>query len=157
MLDEEHVLLAFKQFAAQVAVDERLAMDLDVRVQREVVFGQLLFQLRAKVLSDDLPPERLTARQRVMYEVPTSTWQMWKKRHAHHWYARRLVARWPVRYAPDPDGCGTEVVCTFDLERYRLYPRARVQVPHDRFGVEVLTHSIRGPWWQAGGDRHADA
>ncbi|MFF9310132.1 hypothetical protein ACF1BS_04395 [Streptomyces sp. NPDC014748] len=152
MLDEEHVLLAFKQFAAQVAVDECLAMDLDVRVQREVVFGQLLFQLRAKVLSDDLPPERLTARQRVTYEVPISTWQMWKKRHAHCWYARRLVARWPVRYAPDPDGRGTDAVCTFDLERYRLYPRARVQLPSDSFGMDVRAHSIHGPQWRFEGD-----
>ncbi|MGW4889621.1 hypothetical protein [Streptomyces murinus] len=153
MVDEERrVLLAFKQFAAQVAVDEHLATDLDVRVHREVVFGQLLYQLRAKVLSDDLPPEHFTARQRVAYEVPASTWQMWKKRHAHRWYARRLVARWPVRYELDPDGRGTDAVCTFDLERYRLYPRARVQLPRDRFGVEVLAHSVQDVRWALGED-----
>ncbi|WDO09924.1 hypothetical protein ME763_32045 [Streptomyces murinus] len=151
MFDEERVTLAFKQFAAQRLVGEEILMDLDVRVQREV-FGQLLFQLRAKVLSDDLPPEHFTARQRVAYEVPASTWQMWKKRHAHRWYARHLVARWPVRYEPDPDGRGTDAVCTFDLERYRLYPRARVQLPPERFGVEVLAHSIRDVRWALGED-----
>ncbi|MFB7596923.1 hypothetical protein [Streptomyces sp. NPDC056160] len=154
--DDARVTLAFKQFAAQTAVAEDIAMDVGVHVQREV-FGQLLYQLRAKVLADDLPPEQLTARQRVTYEVPASTWQMWKKRHSDRWYARHLVARWPIRYEPDPDGRGTDAVCTFDLERYRLYPRARVQLPPDRFGVEVRAHSIRGPWWQFEGDASADA
>jgi hypothetical protein len=151
VLDEERVMLRFKQFALQWAVAEELLLDLDVAVRRDDFFGHYLFQLRTKVLSDDLPPEHFTARQHITYEVPASTWQMWKKRHAHRWYARRLVDRWPVRYEPDPEGRGTEAVCTFDLERYRLYPRARVQLPPDRFGVEVLAHYIRGPQWQVEG------
>lgn len=149
--DDASVTLAFKQFAAHTAVSEDVAMNLDVSVQREV-FGQLLFQLRAKVLADDLPPKEFTARQHITYEVPTSSWQMWKKRHARRWYARRLVARWPVRYEPDPDGRGTDAVCTFDLERFRTYPRARVQLPPHQFGMPVLAHTIRGPWWQYDGD-----
>lgn len=81
-----------------------------------------------------------------------STWQAWKKRHANRWYARRLVARWPVRYEPDPDGRGTTAVCTFDLERYRTYPRARVQLPHDQFGQAYLAHGIRNVRWDLEGD-----
>ncbi|MFI5973565.1 hypothetical protein [Streptomyces sp. NPDC051452] len=150
MLNEERVTLAFKQYAMQFAVAEELLLDLDVSVQREVLFRQFLFQLRTRILADDLPPQRLTQRTRVPYEVPASTWQMWKARHARRWYARRLVARWPVRYEPDPDGRGTEAVCTFDLERYRIYPRARVELPRDRFGMEVLAHGIRNIRWSAG-------
>ncbi|MFJ6841393.1 hypothetical protein ACIQRE_01850 [Streptomyces griseoluteus] len=147
MIDTSRVELRFRQFAAQMAMDEHLGIDLDVNVLREEIFGHLLFQLRARVLSDDLPPQRLTARQRVTFEVPASTWQMWKARHGRRWYARRLVARWPVRYEPDPDGRGTEAVCSFDLERYRLYPRARVVLPPDQFGMAVHAHTLRGPWW----------
>lgn len=145
----DQIALTFKRYAAQVAVDEEVFFhDLDVRVQPEV-FGHLLFQLRTKILTDDLPPEQFTARDRVTFEVPTSTWQMWKKRHAHRWFARRLVARWPVRYELDPDRRGTDAVCTFDLERWRAYPRARVQLPPGQFGAPVLFHAIRDLRWDA--------
>lgn len=142
----ETITLNFKQFAAQVAMEDIPLHGLDVRVQREA-FGQLLYQLRARVLTDDLPPQQLTKQTRVTYEVPASTWQMWKKRHAHRWYARRLVDRWPVRYELDPDGRGTNAVCTFDLERWRAYPQAKVQIPEDRFGRPVLFHTIRDLRW----------
>ncbi|MET7776286.1 hypothetical protein ABZU94_10590 [Streptomyces mirabilis] len=147
MFDEQRVTLSFKQYAQQFAVAEELLLDLDVAVRREDLFGHVLFQLRTRILADDLPPIRLEKSTRVPYEVPASTWQMWKKRHARHWYARRLVARWPVRYEPDPDGRGIDAVCTFDLERYRLYPRAKVQLPADRFGLKTHAHSIRDLRW----------
>ena len=146
----ERVTLRFKQYAQQVAVAEELLLDLDVAVRQEDIFGPVLFQLRTRILADDLPPMRLTKSTRVLYEVPASTWQMWKCRHGRRWYARRLVARWPVRYEQDPNGRGTDAVCTFDLERYRTYPRARVHLPRDRFGMEVLAHGIRNIRWTAG-------
>lgn len=149
MNDETHIALTFKRYAQQFAVDEELFLDLDTSVQRDF-FGQCLYRLRAKILSDDLPPEQFTARHYVTYEVPASTWQMWKKRHACRWYARKLVARWPVRYEPDPEQRGRDAVCTFDLERYRIYPHARVQLPTDRFGGAVLAHSIRNLRWDEG-------
>ena len=151
MIDESSMVLTFKRYTQQFLVNEELMLDLDVSVQREV-FGQYLFQLRARILADDLPPEKLTKRTRVPYEVPASTWQMWKKRHAHRWYGRRFVARWPVRYEPDPDGRGADAVCTFDLERYRTYPQARVQLPHDPFGPAYRAHGIRNIRWDLGED-----
>ena len=142
----ESVALTFKTYAQQFMVSEDLALDLDVHVQRDL-FGNFLYGMRVKILSDDLPPEEFTAPRHVTYEVPASTWQMWKKRHARRWYARRLVARWPVRYELDPERRGTDAVCTFNLERYRTYPRARVQLPRDRFGMAVLAHGIRDVRW----------
>lgn len=152
--DESRVALTFKQYAQQYVADEELLLNLDASVQRGL-FGQYLYQLKARVLADDLPPEQFTARHHVRYEVPASTWQMWKKRHAHRWYARRLVARWPVRYEPDPDFRGTDAVCTFNLERWRAYPRARVHLPQDRFGAPVLVHAIRDLRWTSEGQRDA--
>ncbi|WAZ20210.1 hypothetical protein STRCI_001311 [Streptomyces cinnabarinus] len=158
MIDEPTVTLTFKRYALQFLADEEVFLDLDVSMQREI-FGQYLFQLRTKLLADDLPPHMLTQRTRVPFEVPASTWQMWKKRHACRWYARRMVARWPVRYEPDPDGRYADAVCSFDLERFRTYPQARVQLPRDQFGMAVLAHGIRNVRWSVLGreDGHADA
>lgn len=146
-MSTETVALAFKTFASQVAVSEEFLYGADVRVQQDVVFDQLMYQLRTKILTDDLPPQEFTARDRVIFEVPASTWQMWKKRHVGRWYARRLVARWPVRYEPDPDGRGADAVCTASLERWRAYPRARIQLPPERYGDPVLFHSVRDIQW----------
>lgn len=149
MIDENSIALTFKRYAMDFAADQELFLDLDVSVQQQF-FGQYLFRFRTQILADDLPSEQLTQRTRVPYEVPASTWEMWKKRHAHRWYARRLVARWPVRYEPDPDGRGTDALCKFDLERYRTYPQAQVQLPHDRFGQAYLAHGIRNVRWDLG-------
>lgn len=146
MFDESRVELTFKAFAQRFAVEEGLTLDMDVTMQREI-FGHFALQFRTKLLADDLPPEHFEARTHVRYEVPASSWQMWKKRHAQRWYARRLVARWPVRYEPDPDGRGTDAVCTFDLGRFRSYPQARVQLPRDTFGRAVLGHVIQNVNW----------
>ncbi|MFF0139717.1 hypothetical protein ACFYRN_25095 [Streptomyces sp. NPDC005227] len=149
-MTEEALVLAFRQYAARAQVDAELLADADVRVQH-TVFDRVLFELRTRVLVDALPPQTVTSRRRVAFEVPASTWQMWKKRHAASWYGGRLVARWPVRYELDQDGRGTDAVCTLDLERFRAYPRARVQLPKDRFGPEVFSHVLRGPSWRIGG------
>lgn len=144
--EQSRIELRFKRYAQQFTVDQDFLLGVDASI-RDDFFGHCLFQLKTKILTDDLPPETFTARDRVVYEIPASTWQMWKKRHAHRWYVRRLVARWPVHYAPDPDGRGTDAVCTFNLERYRTYPRARVALPQDRFGAPVYVHAIRDLRW----------
>jgi hypothetical protein len=144
--ETEAIALTFKKYAQQFIVEEDFLLDVDTSIRNDF-FGHCLVQLRTRILSDDLPPETFTAHQHVTYEIPSSTWQMWKKRHGHRWYARRLVARWPVRYEPDPEGRGADAVCTFDLERYRTYPRARVPMP-ERFGPTVLVHAIRDVQWR---------
>jgi hypothetical protein len=151
--DIEQVELKFKRFVGMFAVAEDLLFDMDVSVNTPDFFGhQVVVQVTAKILTDSLPPEHFTARQQITYEVPSSVWQMWKQRHAGRWYAAWLVRRRPVRYEPDPDGRGTTAVCTFDLARYRTYPRARVQLPADSFGTVVYNHQILGPWWRSDGE-----
>lgn len=142
----DELTLAFKKYAQQFTVDEGVFFDVDVAVQREM-FGHFAVQFRARILADDLPPETFAARQHIVYEIPASTWQMWKKRHARRWYARRLVARWPVRYEPDLDRRGVDAVCTFNLERWRSYPQARVHLPQAQYGSPVRVHAIRDLRW----------
>jgi hypothetical protein len=146
-LSTDAVSLDWKRFYSQMAVAEEFLADAEVSAAQDYVLGNLVYRLRAKILTDDLPPEEFTAQTSVTFEVPASTWQMWKKRHASRWYARRLVARWPVRYEPDPDGRGTTAVCTASLARFRAYPRAKVALPPDRFGRAVLFHAVRDLRW----------
>jgi hypothetical protein len=147
--ETDRLVLIFKQYVQHFAVSEDLLLDFDVAALPDFLFGQVTFQFRTKILADDLPPVTLTERHRVRYEVPASTWQMWKMRHGRRWYARWLVTRWPVRYEPDPAGRGADAVCTFNLERYRTYPRVRVQLPPGQYGRPYLAHAIRGVCWSA--------
>lgn len=150
----EHIELVAKRYAAQFAVDEHLLFGIDVAVQPEAFLGAFAIQFRTQLLTDELPPERFTARQHVTFEVPASTWQAWKQRHGRRWYARWITERWPARYAPDPEGRGADAVCTIELARYRTYPQARVALPAQQFGPVVYRHVIHGPWW--GDDRRED-
>jgi hypothetical protein len=104
--DSSEIILTLKKFIAHQTVDMNILCDIGIDTASHFMSDQLAAVLKARVHADDLPPETFTARDRVTYEIPASTWQMWKKRHAHRWYARRLVARWPVRYELDPDRRG---------------------------------------------------
>jgi hypothetical protein len=123
----EQIELHFRQYTAQQVIDEGILFDVEPRVIDSVWQG-LVFGLKAHILSDHLPPERVRESVRVAYQVPSSTWQMWKKRHAGSWYARRLVERWPVRYETDPDGRGEIATCEISLERFQIYPESRLRV-----------------------------
>lgn len=138
--------LTMKRYAAMFRVSEDLLFDVDAAVQQDF-FGFSVAQFRTKILTDELPPERFTARERIAFEVPASTWQAWKAWHGHRWYARWIADRWPVRYALDPHARGAYAVCTFDLARYRTYPQARVALPPSQFGPVVYRHAITGLRW----------
>jgi hypothetical protein len=114
--------LHFKRYVQHTAMDRDIYYELDARVI-EQIWGDLLFGLQARLLTDQLPPETVSQRKWVPFKVPASTWQMWKKQHADSWYARRLVNRWPVRY----DGSGAWAECTLSLERFLAYPESRVR------------------------------
>lgn len=145
-LSAEKIDLKFRQFVARTSVAKELAfLGQGVLDVQEEAFHSLLFQLRAAVLTEELPPETFTATGHVTFEVPASTWQMWKMRHATCWYARRLVARWPVRYEEDPGGRGADLACTASLDRWRTYPYSRVL--QDHFGAPVHAHTIRDIRW----------
>lgn len=143
----EQYELRFKKFAHQQMVAMELLLEPEASIAVDMVMDTAVMRLTTRVLADDLPPEHFEARQYIAYEVPSSTWQAWKARHARRWYAAWLVRRRPVRYELDPDGRGINAVCSFDLLRFRAYPQARIERPRDRFGQATLHHMIQGPWW----------
>lgn len=142
---EKHQL-RWQQCAQQIVLDEGLFLRPEISlVERREVLGQFLLRMVTHILTDELPPETVRQSTFLKHEVPASTWQMFKKRHADSWWLRRLVARWPVEYVQDWDGRGTQAICEFDLRQYHTYPRANIV--HDRLGSPVLKIAIGSPRW----------
>lgn len=125
------------------AVTPEFAETVRPEIVRREVWGQLVYALRAKVLADQLPPERETAEKTFRFPVPASPWQQFKGLHAETWWLRWLVRRRPVRTV-DHVFRGELVV---DLTRHRTYPEARISA--DRMGssyrVAILNASAN--WW----------
>lgn len=143
------VTMEFKRFAQQIAVDAGVMAEMNISVSQDDAYNflrdQVMVRMVTKLLTDDLPPEHIEKSTHVAVEIPTSTWQMWKLRHGKRWYARKLVARWPVKYGPHPEGRKVMATCEFDLARYRAYPQARVQSP--TLGNAVMFHTIENIRW----------
>lgn len=143
MNESEEIEARFKRYVLTQAADRDFMFDVEPSMHEEF-WGGMVFRLKAILLSDDLPPEEIEEREFVRYEVPSSTWQAFKKRHASSWYLKRLVARHPVRYEPDPDGRGECAVCTVRLERYRIYPESRLR--ERDHGAAVRLHRATTDW-----------
>jgi hypothetical protein len=142
MTDEfERTVLRYKQYAQQILIDGEAFYEADPVFMRDA-FGDILFRMQANILTDSLPPERYREFYAVVNDIPASVWQAWKKFHAPAWF----TARYPVRYISDPDGRHQIATCEFDLERSRIYPKAK-PMPRS-FGDAVFVHTITEPrWW----------
>lgn len=151
-MEHERVAMQFRKFGQQIAVDAGIMAELNISVSQDAAMSwmrdEIMVRVMAKFLTDDLPPETVVKSTRVDVEIPTSTWQMWKLGHADKWYARRLVKRWPVQYGPHPEGRQVTATCEFNLERYRAYPKARVESPV--LGNAVMFHTMRDVRWYPG-------
>jgi hypothetical protein len=146
----EQFELGFKQYAHQMAIAEDVFRHLEFSATHDHLYDTIILGIRARVLSDDLPPERLTQRRYFSYSVPASTWQMWKhlRRENPRW--QWLISRHPVRYVRD--GRGEQVEVSFDLERFRLYPHAKVRPSDGRFGKVVFAHEVTNLNWRRDDD-----
>lgn len=142
------VELEFKRFAQQIAVDAGIMAEMEMRVGQggyDFLRDQIMVQMVTKLLTDDLPPEKVKQSTRVDVNEPASTWQMWKRNNRGKWYTKwwldKWLAKWPVRTRTYQKVAH----CEFDLERYRAYPQARVAAPV--LGRAVQFHTIRNINW----------
>lgn len=65
------------------------------------------------------------------YDVPNSTWQMFKSRHYNSWWLRWFVNRHPVRYDTHVDHTPVEVTS------YMTYPEAQYNLVNSRLGRPI--------------------
>lgn len=142
--------LEWKHFAHQVMVDADLLLEPEFSVNQDgyhFLRDEIAVRMRTRILTDELPPEKITRSTAVEFHEPASTWQMWKRNNHGRWYTKGwlpwLLTRRPVK---------TRVVkknahCTFDLMRYRTYPEAQYRASDFRLGRAVFQHMIGSPVW----------
>lgn len=82
-------------------------------------------KLTTDVLADKLPPVEIDRKTKAFFWFPESPFQHWKSKHAHTSWLGWFVRRWPVRHAEHV----REVRLIVNLQRFRTYPEASIQVP----------------------------
>lgn len=140
MSDVDNNTLDWLKVGATKRVSPEFAQTLNAQIMPNPVWDGLLYTLTAKVLAEQLPPSQVTETKRFDFDVPASPWQAYKNTHADRWWMRRLVRRRPVRmitYTRD-------VTLTVDLDRYCLYPQAKV-LP-DTYGRPVRVADVSSRW-----------
>lgn len=146
--------LEWKNFGLQMMVDMNLMLEPEFMVRQDgydFIRDQITVAMRTKILTDNLPPETVSASKGVLFHEPASTWQMWKRNNQGHWYTWKWLdawlKKWPIQYVQ------TERVATLEvnLERFRSYPEAQYRASDFRLGKAVLMHNMSNPWWDLSG------
>jgi hypothetical protein len=118
----ETFTLEWLKLAAQRRVSAEFAESVTPAVYRDTLWGDLVHQLTARVLADQLPPETVTDEHTFVFPVPGSPWQQFKATHADSWWLRWLTKMRPPTYVKHYRNGSL----TVDLRRYHIYPQARV-------------------------------
>jgi hypothetical protein len=122
------------------------SMRADVQPVIDIIADDVLFFFEARVLREDLPPERIEA-STVVEASPTcprpATWRdHWKLTHGHRWPVRWWVCRHPARIVEVPLTVRWKVRHAVSGDRFRLYPHADIRV-RDTLGAGYLNVPIR--------------
>lgn len=105
-------------------------------VSADVLSDQLMHRFEALVLSDHIADDTYAAT--TWFKFPTTTWQMFKSRHASSWWLGWLVRRRPVQVTLDRRTVEVEV------KRYLLYPEANLVSPS--LGRPVIYETTSERW-----------
>lgn len=149
-LSSHKVTMELKRFAQAIAIDAGIMAEMSLHVDDrgyDFLRDQVTVRMVTKLLTDDLPPENVRQSTRIDVHEPASTWQMWKRNNQGKWYTKGWLP-WLLKRRPVKTRTYQKLVhCDFNLERYRAYPRARVQAPV--LGNAVMFHTIRDVrWWE---------
>lgn len=145
------VTMELRRFAQAIAIDAGIMAEMSLYVDQDNAYDflrdQVTVKMVTKLLTDDLPPENVRQSTRIQVHEPASTWQMWKRNNHGKWYTKGWLP-WLLKRRPVKTRTYEKLAhCEFNLERYRAYPRARVQSPV--LGNAVQFHTIRDVrWWE---------
>lgn len=145
--------LEWKNFAYRMMVDMNLMLEPEFMIRQDgydFLRDQMMVAMRVKVLTDNLPPEKVTKSTTVRVEEPASTWQMWKRNNQGRWYTKWWLAKWLEKWPVIMTGHDKRVTMSVNLERFRAYPEAQYRPSDFRLGSRaVLMHAVSPvEWWQ---------
>ncbi len=99
--------------------------------------------IRARVLAEQLPPEKVERTETVEFEHPATWWEMFRDTYRDRWWMAWSVRRRPVRTLTRTRGVRLEV----SLRRFRTYPRATVTIPELGTPVHVAFTEEKAVRW----------
>lgn len=132
-LTPERRTLMQRKVAMQHAVSRRARLE----VHEDQILGQLVYRLEDYVLAEKLVGDTKTVHCLSAWEVPTSTWQYFKQRHAESWWLGWLVRRRPVVLDHELQERDHEVT----FERYATYPESILELPE--LGRPVIVEEFK--------------
>ncbi len=87
--------------------------------------SELVSKVVVKVLTAQLPPERVEESTLVEFRRPATWWEHFKETYQDRWWLRRLVLRWPVRWEREQ----RVVRVVVDMTRVLAFPKADIRPP----------------------------
>lgn len=123
----------------RVKVNQRIgraaAQQLDVRMLRDVLTGDLVAELQTVLLAEQLPPETVLLEQEVTTPRFASWWQHLRATYRQRrWWGWVLGRRRPIRMLDEVHTLRAVV----ELRSWWTYPKASLTLPGGEFGPAVL-------------------
>jgi hypothetical protein len=149
----QRILLDRVRVATRRSLSPSVAESVELRTWQDDLFGGMVYEIRAHVLAEKLPPEQVTKSttiedtQVVNYPTPATWWDHWKVDHADRWWAGWFARRFPpaIEARAKTVEFKRDVTLTVDLQRYRSYPEATF-VPPPNLGAPVAIHTLNATW-----------
>jgi hypothetical protein len=112
----------------------------------ELITGQLIARLEARVYAAKQPPAKVDARRTYTYEAPRTWWDHWKIEHAEAWFTKWWVKRHPARMLTKTLNVHVEVPINPAIA-FPDWP-----MPTSRYGEPVCMVVMDEPQWDLDGD-----
>lgn len=140
---ENRIVIQERLVRARAAVGPAMRETLSLETYEDRVLGSLVYQLTARVQSQQLAEATVRESTTVCFEHPTSTWQMFKSRHASSWWLGWLVRRRPVWNATETKTVALVATWT----GWATFPDSSLAIADDRLG-KVVYQLESGHRWE---------
>lgn len=131
--------LATRQYLSREMATLASTVQLDAFV--DDMIQNMVFELRARVLAEQLPPQKISHRIRVTTDDPrfATWWDAFKATYRERWWMRWRT--WKVEHVMTPVTVARTV--EVDVQNHWTYPRAAIQLP------ESLGRPVMVATWSA--------
>lgn len=141
----EQIHLERLRVGAKAALPRYVAESAEATSYLDHQLDSLVYALRSEVLghkqAEDTVTDTATLSVTASVEVPTSTWQMFKRTHQGSWWLGWMVRRRPVRVSTVSKTETKTATLTATWKGYAKFPDAAVRYP-DSLGSPVMVSYV---------------